>query len=132
MSKITDPTEKKAVAYEEDHRNQSEYPHAFRRIFPRKKARASRTYRHQVRQYIADNAEQIIQEEESSIPPVRRKVIRKWTPIALGDWVAFRQGKRIRQVAWNYFRYPYERERDRERFAAFLVHNQETSSINIR
>lgn len=121
MSRITDPTEKKAAAYENDYRNQSEYPHAFRRIFPRRKARANRTYRHQVRQYVAGNAENILQQEESSIPPVRRKTVRKWTPLPLGRWVEHRQAKRIRQVAWNYFRDPYVRERDSERFSGFLA-----------
>lgn len=121
MSKLTDPTEKKMVAYKEDHRVPAEHPHAFRHSFPRKKARASRIYRHQVRRYVEDNTERILQEEESSVPPVRRKSVRKWGSVPLGKWVAYRQAKRIRQVAWNYFRNPYERERDRERFSTFLA-----------
>jgi hypothetical protein len=121
MSKITNPTEKKTLAYREDHRYPAEYPHAFRTTFPRKKARANRKYRRQVRQILDDSRDLIRDGSESSSPPVRREYVRKWAVVPLGAWVTDRRDWRLRRVAWNYFKSPYDPVAPREPFAAFLT-----------
>lgn len=121
MSKITHPAEKKARAYRQDHRYPAEYPHAFRTAFPRKKARANRKYRRQVRQFLDDTHDAIRDGAEASSPPVRREYVRKWAAVPLDEWVRERQERRVRRVAWNYFKNPYDPATHREPFLAFLA-----------
>ncbi len=52
MSKVKNPHEKKRLAYDRDHVSPAEYPHAFRKTWPRKKARAERRARRKVRQVL--------------------------------------------------------------------------------
>ncbi len=121
MSKITDPTEKKALAYEKDHRDLTEFPHTFRTVWPRKKARANRKYRRQVHQYVNDSEQAILEGAELSTPPLRRGTVRKWGAVPLSKWVADQKEMRLRRTAWNFFKRPYDREMDQQRFSRFLA-----------
>jgi hypothetical protein len=118
------PQEKKALAYRKDHEVQAEFPHAFRRQWPRNKARSQRAFRRRVQQLLAqvhavptdeDDASGAIQAEA-----FRRKQVRKWGVITLRERVEAAYEQRICTTAWNFFKKPYRREEHRERFAAFL------------
>ncbi len=88
MSPSTNPTLKKALAYKKDHRVAAEYPHAFRRIWPRKKAWANRKYRHRAQQRLAEAMSYGPDEQaDSSVLPVRRDKQRKSGVMPLEKWV---------------------------------------------
>lgn len=117
VSKITDPAEKKALTYREDHRYPAEYPHSFRKTFPRHKARANRKYRRQVRQYVETHATEPL---EQSPLPVQREIVTKWTVMPLGEWIVRQRRRRIRRTAHNYFKSTYDPAIHQQRFAVFL------------
>jgi hypothetical protein len=52
MSKVKSPVDKKRLVYDRDHVTPAEYPHAFRKQWPRKKAKAERAARRKVRQVL--------------------------------------------------------------------------------
>jgi hypothetical protein len=119
------PQQKKALFYQKDHHVTAEYPQSFARTWPRKKARANRKYRRQVRQILAESATQDEREDQGAVSlrslPVRRDPVRKWgPPLSMREWVTSRLENRLRRTAWNYFRQPYDRGRHRERFIGFL------------
>src|SRR4051812_12824377 len=115
MSRVKDPGEKKALEYTKDHRYGGEYPHAFRRNFPRKRARANRAYRHRVRQFV-EHAN--VDLTERTDPPVRRTYVRKWGASPLGVWIAYRQSVRALRTVGKILRSLYTAA-NRERFVAF-------------
>jgi hypothetical protein len=71
--------------------------------------------------------------DEISPAPVRRVKSRRFGgAVPLREWIAKNQTTRIGHVAWNFFKQPYECERDRERFVAFLVSLTEGQSAHSR
>jgi hypothetical protein len=119
------PPEKKATAYRKDHVVAAEYPHAFRRNWPRKRHYANQAYRHRVHDLLQAVKETCPQEDDGAevlgIKAVRRREVRKWGATSLRDRVADRQQMRVERTGWNFFRAPYVSARDRERFVAFLT-----------
>jgi len=83
-SPVRDPQEKKRLSYERDYRNVSEYPHAFRRKWPRNKARANRAFRRAEKQFIE-------LDDDTRLADLRREVLLKWEPIVLREWVERRR-----------------------------------------
>lgn len=119
------PAEKKALTYKKDHILSVEYPKAFRRYWPRRKAQAHQKERRLVRRLLADlvpdqNAEARI---DTPLKPVRRDRVKKWrgTAMPLGKWIERRQYLRVYRTAWNFFKTPYNPEIHRARFIAFLT-----------
>lgn len=88
MKPSNSPGIKKALAYKKDHRIVAEYPHAFRRIWPRKKAWANRKYRHRADQRLAQSLRHGPDEQaDSSVMPVRRDKHTKSGVMPLVAWV---------------------------------------------
>jgi len=81
------PQEKKALAYRKDHVVEAEYPHAFRRNWPRKKARSHRAYRRRVRQLLdrvhAVAVEDADERDDVQAEAVRREQVRKGGVVTL-------------------------------------------------
>src|SRR5688572_352228 len=106
MKRRRTPAEKKALAYKKDRAIGAEYPHAFRRQWPRKKARVQRKERRQVSQSLAQ-VTQSYQEEQGDdilLKPIQRDIVESWEdPIPLSVWVKDRQFRRIYRTAWNFF-----------------------------
>lgn len=102
----------------------AEYPHAFRRQFPRKRAIANRLERRKVRQQLNGLAAPEHQEERDIMPlrPVRRPIVRKWSysAVPLKEWIKDRHEFRASRTAWNFFKQPYDSQYHRQRFANFL------------
>jgi hypothetical protein len=116
------PSEKKALSYKKDYITIAEYPHAFRRNWPRKKARLQRAERRKVRQLLRQVTPEQQAEERDYTPlkPVRRRRIKKWGVTALGTRVRERLQARVNWTAWNFFKSPYNSKRHREKFVKFL------------
>jgi hypothetical protein len=103
MSKVKSPQEKNRLAYDHDHVTLAEYPHGFRRTWPRKKAKAQRAARRKVRQALKTTGDQ------AATADVRRKRVRKWGSITLRESVRLKQQKRkqmvgahkARKIAWR-------------------------------
>lgn len=117
------PREKKNLSYREDRYPYAEYPHGFRRRWPRKKAQASRAYRHSVRQALdlaRDPALAAEGDADARVQAAHRRVVRKWGTESLGERVAERRRRRIEHMAYNLFSEPHTLEVHR-RFHAFLM-----------
>ena len=93
MSKVKTPREKKRLAYDRDHVSPAEYPHAFRKTWPRKKAQAERSTRRKVRQALRG-----VGDDGTICSTIRRKKVRKWGSISLRENVQFKQLKRRQMV----------------------------------
>jgi hypothetical protein len=134
MTRRRTPAEKKQLEYTKDHVNSAEYPHAFRKSWPRKKAKASRAYRHKIVQLssklVTRQEEDFLDEESPEI--VRRREVKKWSVAPMGMIVQGRLEDRIRRTAWNFFREPYDSTRHRERFAKFLASQIDGTTENSR
>jgi hypothetical protein len=119
------PAEKKQSAYKKDHVLRVEYPNAFRRYWPRRKAQASQKERRQVRRLISDLTPAQNAEARLDMPlrPVRRDQVRKWSRSALplGEHISHRQYMRVYRTAWNFFKTPYDPTRHKVQFIAFLA-----------
>jgi hypothetical protein len=125
------PQEKKALVYEKDHHIDTEYPHAFRIGWPRKKAGAHRAYRRTVRQLLQDvDAESALSDDASGdvrAEAVRRRPVRKWgqgihgSALPLRAWIERQRERRIVSTAHSFFKRPYDQTLHGERFAAFLA-----------
>jgi hypothetical protein len=89
---LTAPLKKKRLAYDRDHVTPAEYPHAFRRKWPRKKAKAERATRRKVRQVLKMTGDQ------AAIADVRRERVRKWGSITLRESVRLKKLKRQQMV----------------------------------
>ena len=121
MSSLKDPSEKKALEYEKDHRYRTHDPHGFRIGIPRAKAGANRIYRRSVREYIQTSMDRIQDDEKNSNPPFQRVPVRKrGAVVSLGVWIKFRMQLRARHTAGKIFRSPYS-EDSRQRFSRFLA-----------
>lgn len=117
------PEEKKQIAYDKDHVVRADYPHAFRRNWPRRKARAARKERRKVRQMLGELVPEQQAEAREAMPirPVRRDLARKMAyAVPLREHVAHRHSMRVYRTAWNFFKRPYDTALHQVRFAAFL------------
>jgi hypothetical protein len=120
MSKERSPQDKKELAKEKDHFSPSEYPHAFRRQWPQKKARVERAFRHKAKQTL----QEITAYNEEDAPQfTKREGLKKWGTITLAERIEGTLYKRTQHIAWNYFKMPwtYQSSVHRERFKAFLI-----------
>jgi hypothetical protein len=123
IMKPRNPTDKKQIAYKKDHVYYAEYPHTFRKTWPRKKAFSKRAERHKVREKlilltIADDDNQ----GDFALKPVRRKYISKWvgSAVPLGESVKRRLRKRGEWLGWNLLKVPYSTDEHRDRFVVLL------------
>lgn len=104
---------------EKDHRYPSEYPHAFRRQWPAKKARRHRQERHHARMML-QHADDPSINEDLLIEPVHRGHLRKWAAIPLREWIAERLEGRVGRYGWNLlWRRPYDPE-ELEQYEAMI------------
>src|SRR5437868_5185937 len=92
MSKIKSPRLKKHLAYQKDHISLAEYPHGFRKLWPKKKAKAQRAERHKARRVIQT------MKDDSEISNVHRKNVRKWGSISLRESVRHKLEKRKKRI----------------------------------
>jgi hypothetical protein len=76
------------MSFERDTVDVGEYPKAFRRQHPIQQARAERAARREVRRRLAEGREDV---EE-----VRRRTVRKWPPVRLGDLIQQKADRRAR------------------------------------
>jgi hypothetical protein len=116
------PQEKKALSYEKDYIVEAEYPHLFRRSWPRKKRGVNRRERRKAQQQLTHLNLQHDEEDLAEVPakPVRHRKIYRWGPIRLKEAVQYRLEGRARRVGWNFFKQPYSSQKHRVPFIAFL------------
>jgi hypothetical protein len=116
------PQAKKALAYQRDHRIAAEYPHQFRRSWPRKEARLNRRYRRRVQQLL-DAARQYTPEQQAdlSVIPVRRYIARKQGVVPLGEWVEGGTFGHAVAALRHFFAQPYNLTLHRDRFAILVT-----------
>lgn len=137
MKQRKSPQQKKILSYKRDRRIAAEYPQAFRRYWPLKKARASRKYRRQVTQALNEVKEQVKPGDGEYFhiqsTPVRRDKVQKWEPNRpLREWVDSRLKQRVEFTARNFFKQPYDRALHRDRFVRFLSTLTQGHSISSR
>ncbi|MBE9552299.1 MAG: hypothetical protein IMF05_02435 [Proteobacteria bacterium] len=115
------PQEKKRLRYERDFDPNSEYPHGFRKTWPRKKAKKQRAHRHAVKQDLEAllNGE-VLDKVEDRVGGRRKFALRKWGVRSLGERVRNSLQKRRDTIGWNFFSRRYSPPRHREKFIAFL------------
>ncbi len=92
------PREDKELDYERQHFSSGKYDKAFRRQWPRKKARAERTYRHKVTQMLTRNNVNDAEENQTDTASLKRETIRKWSIGNLRDRVQGKLEKRQQMV----------------------------------
>jgi hypothetical protein len=80
------PRERKRLSLDRDTVDQGEYPKAFRRNHPVRKAKAERAARHEVRRRLAEGRE--------DVEDVRRREVRKWRPARLRDLIPWKKSRR--------------------------------------
>lgn len=116
------PQAKKALAYQRDHRIAAEYPHPFRRSWPRKEAQLNRRYRRRVQQLL-DAARQYTLEQQAdlSVIPVRRYIARKQGVVPLRKWVERGALGRATAALKRFFSQAYDPTQHRDHFTAFLT-----------
>jgi hypothetical protein len=123
MKKPSTPREKKQLEYKKDHAIGAEYPHTFRRSWPRKEAAARRAFRRKVRQLNAT----LEAHREDNFPDgaepeaIRRRQVQKWGAPPMGEVIPRRIENRLLRTGWNFFKSTYNEASDRERFSAFLA-----------
>lgn len=115
------PQEKKRFRYAKDSDPNAEYPHAFRKSWPRKKARVKQSQRRAVRQDLSEliQGEQA-EEVESRVRARKTFRLTKWRVRSLGERVEQSLQKRRDTIGWNNFRQGYSRTLHRKKFIAFL------------
>ena len=124
MKQRSTPREKKELEYTKDHVDSSEYPHAFRKQWPRKKARSHRAYRrgiHQLLDTLSATPQVDFLDDRVDPEKVVQKKVKKWRVVSMGRVVRRRIDSRIERTAWNFFKDPYNSSLDRARFARFLA-----------
>ena len=121
MKKRRTPQEKKRLHYTKDHMVLAEYPHRFRKRWPKKKAQVNQAYRHAVRQALIATRHALDPENaQSSSQAIPRKPLQKWGVVSLRERVEIKRAVRRSRLGWNFFRQPYSSHRDRTRFSVFL------------
>jgi len=96
MSTIHTPQEKKRLAYERDHYAKGKYDKAFRKSWPTKKRKASRSFRH-----AADaltKAASLDAESDAKISAIKQRPLGKWAVPSLRESVAGKLTRRVRSV----------------------------------
>jgi hypothetical protein len=125
MSKIKIPQQKKRLSYKKDFINdRSESVQGFRKTWPRKKAYANQAHRHEVRQLLHTVEGIAVSDaaaEEIHPLSVRRKQLRKWQPLPLGEVVKLRLSDRFRTTGYNFFKVGYNSKLHQKRFSQFLA-----------
>lgn len=105
------PQQKKELAVKKDHFVRAEHPHAFRKNWPRKKARTNRDYRRKTEE-ILSQAKRAITSEDSEIvageltaahikQSVSRKRLRKSGKVSLAERISITQANRKRSIGKN-------------------------------
>ena len=120
------PQEKKELSYENDYPLRAEYPHAFRRQWPKRESLIERQYRRKAKQVIkTDLVKQGSGNEVEGIEikTIRRKKIKKYCgkPLSLREVVKDTLNWRLRHFAWNYFKNPYDKEEHFDGFSKLLT-----------
>ena len=120
MSRLKSPPEKKRAEYDRDHRTAMDAPHAFRKNWPKKKARRARVYRR-----VADSKVQAVlkgrDSEELVIPSrVRGSRLRKTGVGSLREAVAWRETRRQTWFLPRYVLRRYEATKHSVVFKRFL------------
>ena len=139
MERKRTPQTKKELDYEKQHFSACEYPHAFRKNWPRKKARVNREYRRKADVLLSKISIEPAAALEQKIEykgltrnrfgkSVLRKRLRKLGVETLKERVDWRLVKRTSQIGRNYFKDPYRSEKHKAGFIRFLQSNVITSS----
>lgn len=126
MKERKTPQEKKALDYKKTHLNMAEYPHAFRRHWPRTEARTNRKYRRQIAQLLDQIEYTTLNDESEELNaqalPIRRDEVRKKSGvISLHDRVSGTLEYRVSRTGWNYFKKPYDSSLHHEPFIGLLT-----------
>jgi hypothetical protein len=121
MKRRWSPQDKKEHEYRRQRRPWLGVPSTARTNWPWFEKAASRKYRHRVRQVLAQ--ERIANEPEiKSQVPVKRVPIRRLSrPMSLRELIAVRRDNQVWRAVWHFVHEPYESEKHRLRFAAFLA-----------
>lgn len=129
MSERRSPREKKEDSYRHEWRARSRIDQSALRIGRRRrKAGINRANRRVARVELAD-----LSDERKDVIIPERPPWRRWhVPVRLDRWVESRLDSRREHAGWNYFKEPYESERHRRRFAAFLAAVVETRGDEAR
>jgi len=118
MSERRSPQEKKEDSYQHEWRARSRIDQSALRIGRRRrKAGINRANRRIARIQLAD----LSSHGKDILIPERPPWQRFHIPIRLDRWVESRIESRREHAGWNYFKEPYDSERHRVRFAAFLT-----------
>jgi hypothetical protein len=120
VSRIKAPPEKKRASYTRDHRTRMEAPHAFRKNWPKKKARINRS-----RRRVADRAVQEVlkgADVDRLVVPKRTRGehLRKDGVAPLKDFVTLRQERRRTSFLPGYVGGRYDSKAHGAEFARFL------------
>lgn len=105
------PPEKKELALKKDHFIIAEYPHAFRKNWPRKKARTNRDYRRKTEEIISRAKRTISSEDAEAVATdltaarlkqsVSRKRLHKSGKVSLAERISITQDDRKRSIGKN-------------------------------
>lgn len=115
------PQEKKRLRYRRDFDPDVEYPHSFRKSWPRKKARVTRAHRRTVKQDLeALLGGASLDAVSASVAAHRKFALGKGGARSLRERVEHSLKRRCSTIGWNFFRRGYSSRRDRENFIAFL------------
>jgi hypothetical protein len=119
VSKIKAPPEKKRAEYDRDHRTAMEAPHAFRKNWPRKKARLTRVHRRTAEARVhavlrGHDADELL------IPPRPRGWLRKMGVGSLRKVVAYREKRRRASFLPRYVLIRYDATQHAGPFKRFL------------
>jgi hypothetical protein len=93
MSSVRTPQEKKRPAYQRDHYAKGKHDKGFRRVWPLKKRKASRAFRH-----AADTMTKtalLASESDVGIRAIKPKPLRKWAVKNLREFVAGKVDRRV-------------------------------------
>jgi hypothetical protein len=120
-----DPRRAKDLDYDHQRRSGAEYPHAWRRALPAKKARSERAARRgaaaALRAARGANDPTSVERAESRADRVRRRSVRSWPNPTLRDHVTRGARARLDRVGWNFFKRRYDPALHRDAFIAFLT-----------
>jgi hypothetical protein len=102
------PQEKKRLETSRDFVSPSEYPHAFRKGWPRKEARAERARRRASRQEMRGLLSE--EEQEATREGPAREPVRKWGARPLGEDIGDKIARRVRRAVWGMLQSPRARQ----------------------
>src|SRR2546426_894073 len=96
MSSVHWPQEKKRLAYERDHYAKGKYDKAFRKGWPTKKRKASRSFRHTADVFTKVAA--LDGESDAKIATIHQQPLGKWPVPTLRERVTHKHSRRNRSV----------------------------------